>query len=380
MSNGNPFYVDPGRGFGRELAALGQTLAQTQELKRKRREEEAVKQRTTALREEMGRIYREGTPEDMATFAVANPEIQASALQTYQVMQGRETPQGKMYLNTLRAVSADPDNSDRYMTRLWTSLKENNLPTDDAEMAVAMFSRNPERFKRFAQMEMAKLDPASYKALKDIEASELAEEKLSFEQRLKLEDLGRKENKAALERDVKAGKDRFDQAKKLREEYNKRSKSFFDVEDAYGRVEASVDDPDASGDIALIFNFMKMLDPGSVVREGEFATAQNAAGVPESVRNQLNKLYSGERLSDQQRNMFLKRAEKLFKRAESQADKNKKAILSVGNRYNISEQDIFGEQEVVESAEVQSISTQEQYDALPSGATYILDGVEYRKR
>jgi hypothetical protein len=57
----------------------------------------------------------------------------------------------------------------------------------------------------------------------------------------------------------------------------------------------------AMGDIGLIFSYMKALDPGSVVREGEQATAQNAAGVPEQIRNAYNRLASGQRLSPEQR-------------------------------------------------------------------------------
>lgn len=57
----------------------------------------------------------------------------------------------------------------------------------------------------------------------------------------------------------------------------------------------------AMGDIGLIFSYMKALDPGSVVREGEQATAQNAAGVPEQIRNAYNRLVSGQRLSPEQR-------------------------------------------------------------------------------
>jgi hypothetical protein len=34
---------------------------------------------------------------------------------------------------------------------------------------------------------------------------------------------------------------------------------------------------------------MKMLDPTSVVREGEFATAQNAASIPIKIVNMYNK-------------------------------------------------------------------------------------------
>lgn len=64
----------------------------------------------------------------------------------------------------------------------------------------------------------------------------------------------------------------------------------------------------AADDLALIFAFMKMLDPGSVVREGEFANAQNTAGIPDRIRNAYNRAISGTRLSDKQRNEFFSTA------------------------------------------------------------------------
>lgn len=64
----------------------------------------------------------------------------------------------------------------------------------------------------------------------------------------------------------------------------------------------------AADDLALIFSYMKMLDPGSVVREGEFANAQNTAGVPERVVNAYNRALDGTRLSDSQRNEFFRSA------------------------------------------------------------------------
>jgi hypothetical protein len=57
----------------------------------------------------------------------------------------------------------------------------------------------------------------------------------------------------------------------------------------------------AMGDMGLVFAYMKSLDPGSVVREGEQASAQNAAGVPDRIRNLYNNLASGERLTPEQR-------------------------------------------------------------------------------
>ena len=55
------------------------------------------------------------------------------------------------------------------------------------------------------------------------------------------------------------------------------------------------------GDLGGIFTFMKSLDPTSVVREGEQASVQNAAGVPENVRNYYNRLATGKKLSPEQR-------------------------------------------------------------------------------
>lgn len=67
-------------------------------------------------------------------------------------------------------------------------------------------------------------------------------------------------------------------------------------------------EPTAAGDLALIFNFMKIQDPGSTVREGEFANAQNAAGIDGKVRNLWNNLLEGTRLNAEQRNDFRRQA------------------------------------------------------------------------
>ena len=95
-------------------------------------------------------------------------------------------------------------------------------------------------------------------------------------------------------------------------------KSFSGVSFAYSRIAASADNPSPSGDLALIFNFMKMLDPGSVVREGEFATAQNSGAVDDRIRSLYNRVIDGTRLSDTQRADFVGRATKLYSGAESQ--------------------------------------------------------------
>jgi hypothetical protein len=95
-------------------------------------------------------------------------------------------------------------------------------------------------------------------------------------------------------------------------------KAFADQTTAYSLVISSIDDPSPAGDLALIFNYMKVLDPGSAVKEGEFATAQNAGSVDDRTRGLYNRIMSGERLSERQRADFADRATRLYSGAEQQ--------------------------------------------------------------
>lgn len=132
----------------------------------------------------------------------------------------------------------------------------------------------------------------------------------------------------------------IENANKLRDDFTKASKVFVDTKDAYTRIRESASSPSAAGDLALIFNYMKLLDPGSVVREGEFATAQNTAGVPDRVRNYYNRLISGERLGDDQRIDFVDRAEKLYKGMLRNQENLEKQYGDLATRAGIDKKDV----------------------------------------
>lgn len=85
-------------------------------------------------------------------------------------------------------------------------------------------------------------------------------------------------------------------------------KEFQTIAASYRNVVATANNDSAAGDLSLIFSFMKILDPNSVVREQEFANAQNAAGYPDIIRNALNRINTGERLSERQRADFVEQA------------------------------------------------------------------------
>ena len=86
---------------------------------------------------------------------------------------------------------------------------------------------------------------------------------------------------------------------------------------AYRGLEAAATGPATSGsDLSLIFQFMKVLDPTSVVREGEFATAQNSGSAFERVGNLYNRVLNGTRLNERQRQDFLQQGRALAQASE----------------------------------------------------------------
>ena len=143
-----------------------------------------------------------------------------------------------------------------------------------------------------------------------------------------------------LEFGFKKGDNQFDKEDKLRKEFEKGTKDFIKVRDAFGRIQASASDPSAAGDLALIFNFMKVLDPGSTVREGEFATAASAAGIDQRLRAQYNKVIEGTRLGDTQRSDFVNRAQKLYASQLKQYQSHEDYYRGLAETYNLDPENV----------------------------------------
>lgn len=114
------------------------------------------------------------------------------------------------------------------------------------------------------------------------------------------------------------------------------SQNYLSMMDSANQLLASAKENSAAGDIGMIFTFMKALDPTSVVREGEQASAQNAAGVPERVRNVYNNLLTGQRLSPRQRKEFISLANSLVKSGMPEQERRNKYFTDLSNAYNIS--------------------------------------------
>jgi spore germination cell wall hydrolase CwlJ-like protein len=100
---------------------------------------------------------------------------------------------------------------------------------------------------------------------------------------------------------------------KLRDDYDKQIAPYILARQGYQKVVEAVKTGNPAGDIALVFNVMKVLDPGSTVREGEQAQVTNSGTIPQTVTNMYNKLIAGQgSLAPEQRAMFADMAGKQF--------------------------------------------------------------------
>jgi hypothetical protein len=105
-------------------------------------------------------------------------------------------------------------------------------------------------------------------------------------------------------------------AMKLADDYTRDAKDYTTQNGAMRRIVASAKDPSAAGDMAMLYGYMKLLDPNSVVRESEFATAAQSGSLPQQIQGAATKLLNGQRLTPEQRADFVKRAQMLYGEAQ----------------------------------------------------------------
>lgn len=153
--------------------------------------------------------------------------------------------------------------------------------------------------------------------------------------------------KAALELEaIKSGKldpeKRFDKERTLNQEYYKRTEGLREATRTMETLKASASAKDGAGDVALITAFMKMLDPGSVVRETEFATGQKTAGLYQELQNALSRAEQGTLLSDNQRQMYINLAQKYLDAAQKEGVAAKRSIDSLVKNYNLNPDNVYG--------------------------------------
>jgi hypothetical protein len=140
-------------------------------------------------------------------------------------------------------------------------------------------------------------------------------------------------SKAALDEaksDKKEMRQDLDLENKLRDDFTKSdvTKEYNQAASGISKLRSLMSSTNQGGgnDIALVYAFMKSQDPGSVVREGEYATAQKYAGsLYDKFRINVDRLAGGKDvLTPEQRNSLAMAAEAAFEAQQGMFDKYKK--------------------------------------------------------
>jgi hypothetical protein len=127
---------------------------------------------------------------------------------------------------------------------------------------------------------------------------------------------------------------------KLRQEFQGQQtyKDMQQVAAAYAKIKNS--SPTGPGDIALLTAYMKLLDPTSVVREGEFATAENAGSAFQKVGGLYNKVLTGGKLTPELRAQFRADAKNVYGAAKGRYDSLAKEYRRLARQNGVPEADV----------------------------------------
>lgn len=163
---------------------------------------------------------------------------------------------------------------------------------------------------------------------------------------------------------VDNGAQGFRQRTNLRKEFNGLPdvKAFNDVASSYDVIAdiAKRKNPTPQDDLSLIYSYVKMLDPNSVVREGEFATAENSASVPDRVRNAYNKVIAGTRLNSDQRRQYSDAANGIYESRKRRYDSLVDEYSGYAEDMGLNPRDVFTPRSKAGPATVEAISPQDQ--------------------
>jgi hypothetical protein len=107
----------------------------------------------------------------------------------------------------------------------------------------------------------------------------------------------------------------------LRDDYRNDSKNYAEIKRQSAIIKAALNDPSAAGTLSAATAYMKMLDPGSVVRESELGMAMNTQGAIDRLASYWATIEMGKVLTPQQKADFARLSD-LYVKAAEEAQRN----------------------------------------------------------
>jgi hypothetical protein len=137
--------------------------------------------------------------------------------------------------------------------------------------------------------------------------------------------------------DMTGGQKGFENEMKLKSEFKSEPvyKAYQEMQSAYNQITDSLKSESPAGDLAAATKFMKLLDPGSVVRESELAMAMSASGALDRARNYAELRISGKKLTPDQRKDFQQLSNQLFGTATTVYNTKRNELVEQGSAYGL---------------------------------------------
>jgi hypothetical protein len=112
-------------------------------------------------------------------------------------------------------------------------------------------------------------------------------------------------------------------------------KEFSGMQTAYSQVTSAIKEGTPIGDTAAATKIMKLLDPGSVVRETELGMAMAATGKLDRLKNYMDLYISGKKLTDSQRTEFQSLANQLYNAAATAYNSKRGEYENIGKGFKL---------------------------------------------
>lgn len=158
----------------------------------------------------------------------------------------------------------------------------------------------------------------------------------------------------------------------LRNEYRADSKTFLELKRQTAIIRNSLNDPSAAGTLSAATAYMKMLDPGSVVRESELGMAMQATGALDRLNNYFHTLEVGKTLTATQKEDFGRLAGQYMEAADQAQENLNKTYTEIAVRNKLTPENIimFKPDKKPNTQPIQ-VKTADDYNRLKSGDVYI---------
>lgn len=136
---------------------------------------------------------------------------------------------------------------------------------------------------------------------------------------------------------VNTGQKGFENELKLRGDFRGEPvyKAHQEMQSAYSQIQQSLNKATPAGDLAGATKIMKLLDPGSVVRESELGMAMAATGLLDRVENYASSILKGTKLTPKQRTDFQQLADALYGESVKAYNSKRSEYQKLGGEYGL---------------------------------------------